>query len=213
MGHLHCVSCGQGAPSLFMIVQAGEGKFPCDVVITADTGWENDMLWNTGERTTAKEFFERVTKPLAKSYGIDAAFVRTLDKDGNPYEPIPVAMARKQTLAGSEQYPGKNYGLDIPMYGSQGGRLSQSCTSKWKIQGINQELRRRGAETATTYLGLHLDEVRRVKPAQAEWFRHGWPLIDLASGKIVLSVQWALVAALVATIFSLKWNVAVSRTL
>ena len=42
--HIKSISCGQGAPSLFLIVMAGEGMFPADVVIVADTGWENDML-------------------------------------------------------------------------------------------------------------------------------------------------------------------------
>ena len=179
MKHLNVISCGQGAPSLFLIVLAGEGVIKADVVITADTGWENDMLWNTNERTTAREFFERVTQPLAASYGIPAAFVRTLDENGKPYEPIPDAIARKQKLAGSEQYKSEYYGLDIPMFGSNGGKLRQACTSKWKVQGINQECRRRGADTVTTYLGIHLDEIRRLKPSGDARRRHGWPLVDL----------------------------------
>jgi len=167
--HINSISCGQGAPSLALIVMAGNGLFPAEVVITADTGWENDMLWSTGERTTAKEFFERVTKPLAQRYGINAAFVRTLDKDGQSYDPIPVSITRKRPLGGS---------IDIPLYGSDGGRLFQACTSKWKIQAIHQELRRRGANTAVCAIGLHRGESHRVKPSQAQWIKHTWPLLD-----------------------------------
>ncbi len=179
MTHINAISCGQGAPSLFLIVLAGEGFFPVDFVQTADTGWENDMLWTTGERTTSHEFFERVTKPLANSYGFDAAWVRSVDKNGVPYDSIPNTALWRRPLAGSPEHQSLFYGLDIPLYGSDGGRLKQSCTSKWKMQAMNQELRRRGADTATTYLGLHRGEVHRLKPSMDEWRRHAWPLVNL----------------------------------
>ena len=161
--HIESISCGQGAPSLFLIILAGEGYFKADVVIVADTGWEIDMLWSDGKRTDAKSFFEIVTKPLAESYGIPAVFVRSQKKDGTKYPPLP-----------EMQYPGKE---DIPLYGSKGGRLRQTCTSKWKIQAIRQELRRRGANSAITYLGLTVDEVQRIKPNNVKWEQLSWPLI------------------------------------
>jgi hypothetical protein len=161
--HINSISCGQGAPSLFLLVLAGEGYFPADVVIVADTGWETDMLWSNGQRSDAKDFFFQVTKPLAESYGLSAAFVRSSRRNGTPYPPIP-----------EMQLPGKE---DIPFFGSKGGRLHQSCTSKWKIQAIRQELRRRGATTATSYLGLTLDEVHRLKPNDVEWEDLAWPLV------------------------------------
>ncbi len=165
--HINSISCGQGAPSLFLIVLAGEGYFPADVVVVADTGWETDMLWSDGRRTGAKEFFDQVTKPLAENYGIPAVFVRSLKKDGTPYPPIP-----------EMQLPGKE---DLPLFGSRGGRLLQSCTSKWKIQAIRQEIRRRGAKTATTYLGLTMDETHRIKPNNVQWEQLEWPLIGYPS--------------------------------
>jgi len=176
--HINSISCGQGAPSLALIVMAGNGMFPAELVITADTGWENDMLWSTGERTTAREFFERVTKPLAEKYGMEAAFSRSLDQYSKPIDPIPMSITKKRALAGTPSYPGKWYGIDIPMFGSDGGRMSQSCTSKWKIAAIRQELRRRGADTAICAIGLHREEARRVKPSDMQWVKHIWPLLD-----------------------------------
>ncbi len=161
--HINSISCGQGAPSLFLIVLAGEGYFPANLVIVADTGWETDMLWSNGKRTDAKEYFNLVTKPLAESYGIPSVFVRSLKRDGTPYPTI-------QEM----QSPGRE---DIPMFGSKGGRLLQTCTSKWKIQAIRQELRRRGAKTATSYLGLTMDEAHRIKPNNVNWEQLEWPLI------------------------------------
>ena len=169
MTHINSISCGQGAPSLFLIVMAGEGMFPADVVIVADTGWENDMLWNTGQRTTAREFFEQVTKPLAESYGIDAAFVRAVDGNGDEQPPIHL----------DQRLVGDKVEIDIPLYGSRGGQLSQSCTQKWKVRAIRQELRRRGATTATTALGLHRREVHRIKPSDVQWQLSSWPLCDM----------------------------------
>ena len=169
MTHINSISCGQGAPSLFLIVMAGEGYFPADVVIVADTGWENDMMRSDGRRTTAAEFFEEVTKPLAQQYGIDAVFVRALDGNGIPEPPI---QADQRIVAGK-------YEIDIPLYGSNGGQLKQSCTDKWKKRAIRQELRRRGATTAMTALGLHRGESHRIKPSDVQWHQSCWPLCDL----------------------------------
>jgi hypothetical protein len=161
--HINSISCGQGAPSLFLIVLAGEGYFPTDIVIVADTGWETDMLWSNGKRTDAKGFFNQVTQPLAETYGFPAVFVRSIRKDKTPYPALPVM-----------QIPGKE---DIPMFGSKGGRLSQFCTSKWKKQAIRQELRRQGADTATSFLGLTMSEVERIRPNDVQWEKLNWPLI------------------------------------
>lgn len=165
--HLNAISNGQGAPSTMLLILAGESEeSPCKATlsITADTGWENDMLWSTGERTTAREYFERVTQPLAREYEIEAVFVRPRDKNSQPRPPIPEIQAPNH--------------IDIPLFGSQGGRMMQTCTSKWKIAAIRQELRRRGASTATTYLGLTMSEVHRMKPTDREWNQHAYPLIE-----------------------------------
>lgn len=167
--HINSISCGQGAPSLYLIVMAGMELFPCDVVIVADTGWENDCLWSTGKRTTAKFFFDEVTKPLAEKMGMGAVFVRALDGNGNSLPPIPV----DQRLNGKVE-------IDIPLFGSNGGKLKQSCTSKWKISAVRQELRRRGATTATTALGIHSGESHRLKDNDVAWQLRSWPLLDVA---------------------------------
>ncbi len=166
--HINSISCGQGAPSLYLIVMAGEKLFPCDLAVVADTGWETDCLWSTGQRTTAKDFFECVTKPLANSYGIDAVMVRAQDRLGNKLQSIPFY-----------QKLGDKVEIDIPLHGSRGGKLKQSCTSKWKIAAIRQELRRRGATTATTALGIHSGESHRLKDNDVQWQRRSWPLLDV----------------------------------
>jgi len=160
--HINVISCGQGAPSVYLIVAAGMGIFPCDVVIVADTGWENDMLWDNGRRTDAKTFFQEVTKPLAEEFGFEAHFVRSVDESKNPLPPLSDHNAML---------------IHVPFFGDRGGRRSQSCTDKWKIRAIRQQLRRMGAETATTHLGITMDEVHRVKRSNVKWEQKEYPLV------------------------------------
>lgn len=165
--NINSISCGQGAPSIYLIVAAGSGVFPADIVVVADTGDENDMLWSTGKRTTAKEFFQAVTKPLAEEFGLESAFVRTQDKKGVPLPDIHL----DQRLNGKVE-------IDLPMFGSRGGRLHQSCTNKYKTRAIRQELKRCGAKTATSNLGITMDEVERIRPNKdVKWETLAWPLV------------------------------------
>jgi len=162
MTHINAISSGQGAPSTYMIYAAGMGKFPADVVIVADTGWENDMLWSNGRRTDAKTFFEEVTRPLANKYGMDAYFVRAQDENGDDLPPLSDVL--------------KAF-MNIPLFGSNGGRRRQTCTDKWKKRAIKQQLRRLGAKTATSYLGITMDEVHRMKRSNLVWNDLAYPLV------------------------------------
>lgn len=162
--HINSISCGQGAPSTFLIIASGHFRiFPAEVVIVADTGGENDMLWSTGERTNARRYFDEVVLPLAKAYGMDAYFHRAGDKHGNP---LPDIMSAQSVSS-----------YDIPMFGSNGGRAKQSCTSKWKIAAINQKLRLLGATSATVNLGITMDEVHRIRQSNLKWVSKEYPLV------------------------------------
>lgn len=121
-----------------------------DVSMTADTGSENDCLWSTGERTDAREFYEKVIVPYCREIGIDAVFVRTNDKDGNPLPPLHEAMI----LGDTPKF--------VPVFGSRMGRMRQECTDKWKIRAMSQEARRRGATTLRSAIGLNYGEMDRV---------------------------------------------------
>jgi hypothetical protein len=171
MMHLNIISSGQGAPSTYLIKLAGDGIFPCDAVIVADTGWENKLRYSTGKYVTNKEYFEQVTKPLSESNGLAAYFVRSRLGDGSERPPIPDYQLR-------QPQNGKNAEIfDIPLFGSQGGKSKQSCTELWKIRAVRQQMRRMGANTGTVYLGLTMDEVHRVKPSSVKWISHDWPLV------------------------------------
>lgn len=183
--HIESISNGLGAQSMYMLVMAAEGRIPARLSITAATGWEKDCVWSTGERTTSEEYFERIVLPYASQHGIEAVLVEAVDKGG-----IPVAPLGEWTRQYIET--GKFNHIKIPLFGSNGGRLRQPCTSRKKITAIRQELRRRGATSARMAHGLHRGEIRRMKgihgrveggfytltAMDAQWMSHYYPIIE-----------------------------------
>lgn len=185
MSHIEAISNGLGAQSMYMLVMAGEGRLPARLSISADTGWENDRLRNDGVRTSNAEYFDQVVMPYAEAHDIEAVFVRSVNKEGVANQPLGDWM-RAIIEAGDLNQ------LKIPLFGSNGGRLGQSCTGRTKITAIRQELRRRGATTARTAHGLHRGEVGRMKghsgrveggyytltSIDVNWHSHYYPLIE-----------------------------------
>lgn len=186
MTHIEALSNGLGAPSVYLVELARQKKIPATISITADTGAERDRLWSNGERTTAREYFNRVVEPLAREADIEAVMVEALDGDGNP---IPPLMEWTDGFIAA----GKLNHIKIPLFGSDGGRLKQNCTSRKKVAAIRQELRRQGATSARMAQALHRGEVRRMKGRGGRveggfytltdfdvlWCSHYYPLIDI----------------------------------
>lgn len=189
---------------MYLLVLAGHRRIPATVSITADTGAEEDCLWSTGERTTARAYFDQVVTPLARELGIDARFVRARSKDKPPLPSIVEYMKGRLLL--------NNPAPPIPMFGSRGGRLLQSCTDKWKIAAIKQEARRMGATHLRSAQGIHYGEAaRRVKGLYVgkldgfdsyqsttknkttgaitviKWMSHYYPLVDLKMDREAVS--------------------------
>lgn len=198
---VEAVSNGMGSQSMECLVLAAHRKIPATVSITADTGSEKDCLWNTGRRTTARVYFDEVIQPYCEKHGLDARFVRAVDKDKNPLPELEQAV-RDGIAKGRPSF--------IPLYGSRGGQMMQSCTDKWKIRAIRQEARRMGAKRLVTAQGIHFGERgRRVKgfPVESlgdwtiyqdtyvrnidgekiekavQWCQHYYPLVDMQLGR------------------------------
>jgi len=198
---VNVVSNGLGSQSMYLMVLAARREIPATVSITADTGSENDCLWSTGRRSTAREYFEEIILPFAVRSGLDARFVRTVDKDKRPLPSLEEAVTASI---------GKGRPESIPLYGSRMGQNMQSCTDKWKIRAIRQEARRMGATSLVTAQGIHFGERgRRVKGIPLgnshgymmyqdtevvkvdgekivnpiKWCRHYYPLVDKQFGR------------------------------
>lgn len=186
---IESVSNGLGSQSMWLLVLAAHGIIPARVSITADTGAELDCLWSTGRRSTLRAYFEEIAKPYAEKHGIDARLVRAVDKEKKP---LPALMDHlKEVIA-----DGKMKSAKIPLFGSQGGRLMQVCTDKWKIRAIRQEARRMGATKLITYQGIHFGEAaRRVKGIPMG--KHGaWSIYqdtlnrNVDGEKVEIPVKW-----------------------
>jgi hypothetical protein len=178
---------------MFLCVLAAEGIVPARISITADTGAENDRLCSNGRRMSAKQYYGEVVEPYCHENGIDSYFVRAEGKKG-PLPPLGDYLLRAARA-------NKLTSLKVPVFGSNGGRLKQSCTDRWKITAIKQQLRRVGATTARTAQGIHIGEASRrvrgryigpvggfetyattVKRSGVErvvkWLTHYYPLVD-----------------------------------
>lgn len=92
--------------------------------------------------------------PLAVEYKMAAYFVRAVDEDK---QDLPTLLDHTRWCAKNK----KLNNLKIPVFGSRMGRNGQSCTGKWKIRAINQQMRRLGAKSACTFQGIHSGESSR----------------------------------------------------
>lgn len=155
MDHLESVSNGLGAPSLLLVLMAIRKEIPSTVSISADTGWENDRLWNTGRRSTNEEYFNEIIVPLCKGTHVTPYFVRGVDKNKRARPTLKDQLLR---FVATKKVSG------IPLFGANGGRHLQTCTDKMKIQACRQQARRLGAKTNRNAQGIHFHEAdRRVK--------------------------------------------------
>lgn len=153
--HLESVSNGLGAPSLLLLIMAIRKEIPATVSISADTGWENDRIWNTGRRSTNEQYFNEVIVPLCKGSHVVPKFVRSVDENKLPLDSLRDIVLRDAK---------NGRATHIPLFGSKGGRQGQSCTDKMKIRAIRQEARRMGAKTNCNAQGIHFYEAdRRIK--------------------------------------------------
>lgn len=188
--HVEYVANGMGSQSMYLLWLAIEKRIPATISMTADTGWEDDSDLCDGTKITARGFFDQHIRPLATKHGIEAYFVRSVRRDGTPELSIPEYL--------------KKFGAAtvVPLFGSNGGRLKQNCTDKWKAKGMAQQARRLGATTCRSAQGIHWGErARRVKGrfllkengfdiyrstikrkdriVEVKWRSHYYPLVDL----------------------------------
>ncbi len=178
---------------MLLFIMACRREIPATVSITADTGWEKDRLWSNGRRASSRTYFDEIAIPLSRQYGFDARFVRAVDKDK-----VPLMGLREYLIKVAES--GNFNNLNIPMFGSKGGRVRQRCTEKMKIRACRQEARRMGAKTNCNAQGIHAEEADRrmsgdflrmdgkwsifqttvdKEGTPLKWMTHYYPLVDL----------------------------------
>jgi hypothetical protein len=130
-----------------------------------------------------------------------AVFADTQDEPNSVYKwlqyikgelPFPVYELSKGKLSDSINVrlmrDGKRLSVEsnIPAFTDGGGMIQRQCTSKYKIQPIISEIRKRCGikrgqkETIVTqWIGISWDEMQRMKESRDSWTQHRWPLIEL----------------------------------
>ena len=72
----------------------------------------------------------------------------------------------------------KNGGNLIPVHTDGGGKLPTFCSTEWKIRPMQRwASRKHGVKQANVWLGITIDELRRVKQVLGKW-QNRYPLIE-----------------------------------
>lgn len=142
-------SCGGGRQSTAIAVLVAQGRLPKpDLIGIADTGREASETW---------EYMDAVLRPLLASVGLTI-------------EIIP------HSFATVDLYSHKG-DLLLPAYTAD-SRLDIFCSSKWKQMVFQRWLRReKRIQSCTTWLGMSLDEIGRLKDSRLQWQRLHYPLV------------------------------------
>ena len=145
---------GGGTQSVAIAVLVSQGKLPKpEVVAIADTGREATETW---------EYTDKWVRPLLRSVGIEI-------------QVVPHSLAKVDLYGGSAGDT-----LLIPAYTPNGGALSTFCSGKWKADVMARFYRSLGygpSKPIRTWIGISVDEMRRMKPSGTVWQELYHPLV------------------------------------
>ena len=142
-------SYGGGVQSIAIAILIKNGLLQCpDKIVMADTSREASETW---------EYTNKYIKPILETIGIDLEIA-------------------SHTLAKVDLY-GKNGDLLIPAF-TKVGKLPAFCSSEWKKRVIRRYLRMNGISRCNLWLGISIDESRRMKKSDVLWQEYEWPLIN-----------------------------------
>lgn len=133
------------------------GKIPKpDLAVIADTGREMSTTW---------DYLNKITIPALASVGVVLHRVRK-----NKYSTV-------------DLYSGKAKNkLLIPAFTTFSGEMSKLptyCSSEWKLRVIQRwATKEHQVKAATLWMGMSVDELRRVKLPLGKWEKH-YPLVQL----------------------------------
>lgn len=174
---INIISLGAGVQSTTMALKAAHGEFlPMpDAAIFADTGAKPTHIYR---------HLDWLEKQLP------FPVVRVMHKDG-------LRRNLEESLQGG-RFAGAPFYTESDT-GRAEGMLRRQCTREFKVQPIQQEVRRMlglkkgqraGNEVlATMWIGISTDEAQRMKPSEEKWIAKRYPLIDGAMSRMHC-LQW-----------------------
>jgi len=146
-------SCGGGTQSGAIAVLIAQGKLPKpDLAFMVDTGREKSSTW---------PFVHGFIRPQLAKIGIDLQIPRAADFNAG----------RLFSGTGSVLMPG---------YTDQSGsvgKLPAFCSGSWKADVSERFLRSLGVVTARNWIGISVDEIRRLRNQHRPWLSLWYPLI------------------------------------
>lgn len=147
-------SCGGGTQSGAIAVLIAQGRLPKpDIAFMTDTGRERSSTW---------PFVNDFIRPQLAKVGLDLTIVKA-----SQFARLDVFWDNTILIPG---YTTQNGGT---------GKLSPFCSGKWKRDVCERYLRSIGVEKCRNWIGISLDEVRRVRSQHRPWLELWYPLIFL----------------------------------
>lgn len=153
MSSLNIISLGAGVQSTAMLMMANAGELtPRPVAaIFADTGWEPQAVYDH------LSYLESVSSiPIHR-----------------------VSTGDIKELALANQHAGW---MPVFVATEGGGMLARNCTRDMKITPIKRKTRElmkaAGAKTVTSWMGISLDEVQRMRTSNVKYISNRYPLIE-----------------------------------
>lgn len=146
-------SCGGGVQSSGIAALIVKGELPKpDYAVMVDVGREKQSTW---------EHVNKVLMPQLASVGVTLNIIKTTD-----YRDIDLH---------------NNGCLLIPAYekADKGRkRFKTLCSNTWKAAVIRKWLRGQGMQKCVVWLGISLNETRRMRPSAYRWCENHYPLIE-----------------------------------
>jgi hypothetical protein len=147
-------SCGGGTQSAAIAALIVQGKLPKpDLAVMVDTEREKSATW---------EYADAVLTPNLREVGV------TLHR------------VKKSEFATVDLFSAKG-DLLLPVFTSQSGatgKLPTDCSNEWKARVVQRWLRAQGVQQAEQWIGISVDEMRRMRFSGLGWLRNRYPLIE-----------------------------------
>ena len=145
-------SCGGGTDSAAIGALIVTGVLPKpDLAVIIDTERERSSTW---------AYMDAVLKPKLAAVGVD------------------IERVSKSTYATVDLLGGEDGDtVLIPMF-YNGGRAPGFCSNEWKTRVVQRWMRDRGVKQCQLWLGIAMEEMRRVRASRVGWIEHCYPLIE-----------------------------------
>jgi ribosomal protein S27AE len=148
-------ACGGGVQSSAIAALIYTSKLP-----KPDYAWIVDSGW---EKTSTMNYVNDVLIPKLFEVGVTLHVIKTTDYTDNSvfgkagYVRLPLFLKKNNTIS----------------------KLKVGCSGIWKKQVAMKWLREQGVHRCITWIGISLDEKRRVKRNNVKWNENKYPLVEM----------------------------------